>query len=781
MKKALIITLAVISMIVLVAPLFVTAPVKAQRTKGPRSDYADIYFYGSQDAAYAALKAGDIDFIQWWLTYDQLQDAESDPNLCVVGYAENGMTVIDVNNNYTIASYPGIRSPTSDVNFRRAIACAIDKQFIIDSIYHGFGTPIDVPICAPQAETWWNPDVTGDNYPYKFNMTKAREYLAAAGFVDSDGDGVVEFPPDWPGLEGKTADERELSNYPLIFYVRTEDLRLQVGRYVYDQLIALLGPGTVNKIEATSDVCFPAVMNNKDYHLYTGGWSFGRFPTYFYSLFCSDWWFPPPSFGYNYVTGMNASNQPNYPELDYWLRKLYYAETLDDSIYACHQAQVIWMDVIPNIPIFSAKSFVAWRTSVAGVVNMKGYGFENGYTFLNAYRIDSPGQPIRMGTINAPKSLNILYSQWYYDYAVIDRMSDGLISVNPYDLGMDQPGMAKDWVVGEWYDPVDGVNKTWVRYYLRDDIGIVAPQTGEFIRYFNASDMEWSIWYNFAFQDSWRYGDYMDVRYVKVVDAHTIDVYFNDKSLWFVYGPTAYFLVRYELEPLLCDQTTLTFDVDGVTTGLKDTTMYIPGLDALDYPSVVRVVDATFTPSGGSPQTIEEHVDFEIVSEYDTGYRDLIWFLHDFPAGTISLTIMYASKPATGYYLAGLDWTQVWYSIGPYYLADITTGVGGHALLNANPYYYLETPPLGEIDWRYFWNSPNTHTTAETHPIGGYFQINILDVSKAASAYGYRGTGVYDPNFFAGADIDAYDPGHIGITDITTITGKYGLKWGIYN
>jgi len=58
MKKALIITLAVISMIVLVAPLFVTAPVKAQRTKGPRSDYADIYFYGSQDAAYAAFKSG---------------------------------------------------------------------------------------------------------------------------------------------------------------------------------------------------------------------------------------------------------------------------------------------------------------------------------------------------------------------------------------------------------------------------------------------------------------------------------------------------------------------------------------------------------------------------------------------------------------------------------------------------------------------------------------------------------------------------------------------------
>jgi len=772
MKKEITVGLIIAMALLLATPMLIS-PVKATtptRTKGPRSDYADIYFYGSQAAAWAALKRGDVDFIQWWLTYDQLIEAQNDPDISVVAYAENGMTEIDINNNYTIAEYPGIRSPTNDANFRRAIASAIDKDYIIAAIYNGFGEKMDVPICAPQ-KGWWNPDVTGDNYPYPFDMDQARAYFNAAGFIDTDGDGVVEYPADWPGLEGLSVDEREMTNYPLIFYVRTEDLRLSVGRYVYDQLTTLLGDGAINKIEATSDVAFPAVMEQRNYHLYTGGWSFGRFPTYVYSLFDSDYWYPN---GPNYVTGMNASNLPNYPELDYWLEKFYYAPTLDDAKYALNKAQEILIDQIPNIPIFSATSFVAWRTSVAGVVNMKGYGFENGVTFQNAYRIDEPGAPIRMGTIAAPKMLNILYSQWYYDYAVIDRLSDGFIGVNPYDLSIDQPGIAKDWRISDWVDPTDGKTKTVIRYYMRDDVGIAAPQTGEFVRYFNASDYEWTVYYELAFPDSWQYSGFEDVRYVKIVDEHTVDVYFNDKSMWFVYAPTAYFLNRYELEPLLCKADgSVTFTIDATP---KDTNMTIPGLPDDYTGNIIRVLSAD---EDGTP--LQEHVDFEIVATSDTGRRDTIWFLRDFPAGSITINYVYADKAAKGYYLAGLDWTQVMYSIGLYYLAGITTGVGGEATLNANPYYYLDIPPLGEIDWRYFWNSPNTHSTAETHPIGGYYQINILDVSRAAGSYGYRGTGTYDPNFFAGADIDAYDPGHIGITDITTITGKYGLKWGIYD
>jgi hypothetical protein len=381
-----------------------------------------------------------------------------------------------------------------------------------------------------------------------------------------------------------------------------------------------------------------------------------------------------------------------------------------------------------------------------------------------------------MGTISNPDQLNLLFSQWYFDYAVLDRLSDGLIGVNPYDLSIDQPAMAKDWEVSTWEDPTDGLTKTKVRYWLRSDIGITEPGTGRLVRYLNASDYEWYVWFNFAFQESWRYGDVMDVKFIRIVDPYTVDVYFNDLSMWFVYSPTAYILNRYELEPLLCEETTLTFAIEETS---KDETLVIPGIEDLDFPTVVRVVSATFTPSGGSPTTIKEHVDFEIVSEYETGYRDMIWFLKDFPAGTISLTIKVA-KDASGFFLGGYDWTEVMYSIGPYYMKDFTAGVGGHAILNANPYYYLETPPLGEIDWRYFWNAPNTHTTAESHPIGGYYQINILDVSRAAASYGFKGTGPFDPNFFPGADIDAYLPGQVGITDITTITGKYGQKWGIY-
>ena len=61
---------------------------------------------------------------------------------------------------------------------------------------------------------------------------------------------------------------------------------------------------------------------------------------------------------------------------------------------------------------------------------------------------------------------------------------------------------------------------------------------------------------------------------------------------------------------------------------------------------------------------------------------------------------------------------------------------------------------------------------------GGYFEISIYDVVKVTAAYGSRGDGEPDPRWFPGADLDSYDLCHIGIFDVVTVAGKYGLKWG---
>ncbi|HUV98134.1 MAG TPA: hypothetical protein VMW14_01365, partial [Candidatus Paceibacterota bacterium] len=79
-----------------------------------------------------------------------------------------------------------------------------------------------------------------------------------------------------------------------------------------------------------------------------------------------------------------------------------------------------------------------------------------------------------------------------------------------------------------------------------------------------------------------------------------------------------------------------------------------------------------------------------------------------------------------------------------------------------NPFYYMETPPLGEID---FFRKSN-----------GANKVDIFDIVKAAVAYGSQGTGVPDPNWFPGADV-APAGGVINIFDIVTIAHQYGLEW----
>ena len=123
----------------------------------------------------------------------------------------------------------------------------------------------------------------------------------------------------------------------------------------------------------------------------------------------------------------------------------------------------------------------------------------------------------------------------------------------------------------------------------------------------------------------------------------------------------------------------------------------------------------------------------------------------------------YRYGDASGFIPGDLSWWEVESGSGTYYMTGFSPGVGGFFTAKRNPHYYLETPPLGEID--FVWEED------------GYYEITIFDVVKAAGAYGSQGTGVPDDNWLPGADL-APPGGSIDIFDIVTIAGKYGTTWG---
>jgi len=75
----------------------------------------------------------------------------------------------------------------TDLDFRRAAAHAIDKKKIIEIVLNGFGYPQNSSM-SPSAGFFYNEDVV----KYEYDLEKAKEILTKAGFIDRDGDGVIE-------------------------------------------------------------------------------------------------------------------------------------------------------------------------------------------------------------------------------------------------------------------------------------------------------------------------------------------------------------------------------------------------------------------------------------------------------------------------------------------------------------------------------------------------------------------------------------------------------------
>jgi peptide/nickel transport system substrate-binding protein len=75
----------------------------------------------------------------------------------------------------------------SDVKVRQALSMLINVDQIIDKVRYGKASRIIGPV-LPSLKDDYNNDIK----PYPFDMAKAKQLLAEVGWVDSDGDGVLD-------------------------------------------------------------------------------------------------------------------------------------------------------------------------------------------------------------------------------------------------------------------------------------------------------------------------------------------------------------------------------------------------------------------------------------------------------------------------------------------------------------------------------------------------------------------------------------------------------------
>jgi len=505
-------------------------------------------------------------------------------------------------------------------------------------------------------------------------------------------------------------------------------------------------------------------MENINYHLYTGLWSLSRFPpVYVWRNYHSGQFI---SGGYNYVTGNDSNNQPNYPELDVLLDEARFPPDYASSQSALRKALGLgWCELFINIPLFSARSYWVWKNNLLGVVNGEGVGLENNYFFLKTMKIG--GGPLVYGLRSPPYMLNTIYSDWYFDYQVLDRIYEtGGIDTPPYDLSIDQEGYLKDWTVSTWVDPDDSVEKTLVTRTWRNEcpgnpgvpLRFTRPVTGAQGEVLNVTQHYANLWYVKQDPVAWSHDTCKDVKTVRMTGDYSMEIYWDTPGYWNTFYGTTYLapfhtLTMVPITTTVVDES-LTVDANGWTTTVEP---------------AYWITAADDTPGGGgTPLVVGTDIDMYLDTRGTPGPHKCTIRVINPAYYSTTIEVSYLAKGnALGYTIGNQPWDQSLEGHGMYYITDHTPGAGGSATLKRNPRYWMETPPYAEID---FVRKPN-----------GSFQVDSYDMIIFASAYGSNGTGVPDPNWFPGADVapgvDGVGGEIDGLYDQLTISWDWGSEW----
>ncbi len=124
----------------------------------------------------AALQVGEVDIIQA-VPLDLVDTLAENPDIQVRTAPGTLPKWMEMNVN---------RPPFDDVRIRQALNYAVDKERIIDEIYGGRAMALPGPLSP------FNNFVNKDLEPYPYDPEKALDFLAEAGWTDSDGDGILD-------------------------------------------------------------------------------------------------------------------------------------------------------------------------------------------------------------------------------------------------------------------------------------------------------------------------------------------------------------------------------------------------------------------------------------------------------------------------------------------------------------------------------------------------------------------------------------------------------------
>ena len=154
--------------------------------EAPKMQKVTILFM-EEDAALAAAKSGEADIVYTSATYSNLKvdgyqlvaydsvDSRGISFPCI----PSGSTKADGDNTYEAGN-----DVTCDINIRKAMSYAVDRDSMAENVLNGYGTPA-FSVC--DGMPW-----ASDKIAVKTDVKKAKQLLADGGWKDTDNDGILE-------------------------------------------------------------------------------------------------------------------------------------------------------------------------------------------------------------------------------------------------------------------------------------------------------------------------------------------------------------------------------------------------------------------------------------------------------------------------------------------------------------------------------------------------------------------------------------------------------------
>ena len=294
----------------------------------PVADVVTIRIFENQEAMVQALKNGDVDALNDVAPalFDSLK---GEPNI------ETWETMPNYLYNFAFnlkegrgTGHPALQDPV----MRRAIAHAIDKEQLVNSILQGYGEVGD-SFLLPMYGRYYLPAEGEEKYP--FDLAKANQMLDDAGYLDTDGDGVREMPNGGEPL-----------NFELVT-LTDDQYSTDVGKLI-EAWLEELGWNVTMKPVSTAKAY--QLWADSEFDAYVWGWSGDPDPNFMLSIFTTN-------SCYSWSDGCYSN-----AEYDQMYEEQQQALTYEERKPIVDEMQRHFYAEVPEVILFYTKQLQAFRT-----------------------------------------------------------------------------------------------------------------------------------------------------------------------------------------------------------------------------------------------------------------------------------------------------------------------------------------------------------------------------------------------------------------------------------